>query len=69
MAQGSAPVKLVYRKETYSVRPGMTLRAALEKIEINPEEVLGLREGKLMTDDLLLEEGETIKLVSVISGG
>ena len=64
-----APTKLVYRKKEFEVRPGMTLRDAMKKIEINPYSVLGMREGKLVTDDVILQPGETIKLVAVVSGG
>lgn len=63
------PVKLLHRKDVLEVRPGMTLRSALIKVDIDPEAVLGLREGKLVTDDVILKAGETIKLVPVISGG
>ncbi|NLS75991.1 MAG: MoaD/ThiS family protein [Chloroflexi bacterium] len=63
------PVKLVYRKLEWEVRPGMTLRDAIKKGNIDPQGVLGLREGKLITDDVILREGEVIKLVAVISGG
>jgi sulfur carrier protein ThiS len=47
----------------------MTLRAALLKIEIPPESVLPTRAGELITDDEILREGDTIRLISVISGG
>ena len=60
---------LVYRKEEFSVRAGMTLRAALEKINIEPESIIAVRDGELITDDELIEGGEVIKLISVISGG
>jgi sulfur carrier protein ThiS len=62
-------VKLVLRSQEYEVRPGMTLRSSLEKIGVNPEVVLATRDGELITDDEILQEGEVIKLVAVISGG
>ena len=63
------PAKLIYRRKEFEVRPGMTLRDAMKKIEIDPYSVLGLRNGKLVTDDVILQPGETIKLVAVVSGG
>ncbi len=63
------PVKLVYRKQEWEVRPGMTLRDAIKKGNLDPQSVLGLREGKLITDDVILKPGEVIRLVAVISGG
>jgi len=61
--------RLVLRDQVYQVKPGMTIRHALEKVGILPESVLVTRQGKLITDDEILIEGETIKLVAVISGG
>jgi sulfur carrier protein ThiS len=34
-----------------------------------PQTVLAVREGKLLTGDLMLKEDDEIKLVAVISGG
>lgn len=62
-------VKLVFRKHEYEVPAGMTLRKALEKCALNPHTVLAVRNGKLITEDVILEQGDQIKLVAVISGG
>jgi sulfur carrier protein ThiS len=62
-------VKLVFRGKEYSVQGGMTLRKALEKCEFNPHMVLAVRHGKLVTEDVVLEDGDQIKLVAVVSGG
>ena len=47
----------------------MTLRSALEKCDLNPHIVLAVRQGKLITEDMILQDGDEIKLVAVISGG
>lgn len=62
-------VKLILRKKEYQVRAGMTLGHALEKIEVQPEAVIATRDGEMITEDEILQEGETIKLIAVISGG
>ncbi|MEJ5223963.1 MAG: MoaD/ThiS family protein [Anaerolineales bacterium] len=62
-------VKLILREKTFEVRPGMTLEAALQKIGVLPESVIASREGELILEDEILRDGDTIKLVSVISGG
>ena len=62
-------VKLTFRGQVFEMKAGITLRKAVEKLELNPHMVLGVREGKLITDDTILNEGEVIKLVAVISGG
>ena len=60
---------IILRNKKYEVKAGSTLHAALKKLEILPESVLCTRDGELVTEDTILRQGETIKLVSVISGG
>jgi sulfur carrier protein ThiS len=62
-------VRIILRGIDYEVRPGMTLLSALQKIDILPEAVIATRDGELIEEDEILREGETIKLVAVISGG
>jgi sulfur carrier protein ThiS len=62
-------VKLILRDKEYEVKPGMTLRHALLKIEVQPEAVLATRKGQMITEDEILKDGEEIKLIAVISGG
>lgn len=62
-------VKLILREKEYKLRPGMTLLSALEKCDILSESVIATRNGELILDDEILNDGDEIKLVSVISGG
>jgi len=62
-------VKLILRDKEYELRPGMTLLSALEKCDILSESVIATRNGELILDDEILNEGDVIKLVAVISGG
>jgi len=62
-------VKLILRDQEYEVRPGMTLLASLGKIGILPESVIATREGEMILEDEILKDGQTVKLISVISGG
>jgi sulfur carrier protein ThiS len=61
--------ELTLRDKTYSIASGMTIRHALEKLDINPDTVLPTRDGELLTDDELIRDGDRIRLVAVISGG
>jgi sulfur carrier protein ThiS len=63
------PVKLILRGKEYEVKPGMTLRHSLLKIEVNPVSFLATRQGELITEEEILLEGDVIKLVAVVSGG
>lgn len=62
-------VTLIFRKMEYQLKPGMTLAAALVKLNILPETVLAILEGELVTEDEIIQDGQTIKLLEVISGG
>ena len=61
--------KIIYRKQEWEVASGMTVRAAIEKIGLDPYAVLALRDKKLVNDQTILAPGDEIKLVNVISGG
>lgn len=62
-------VKLVLRGKEYEVRPGMTLHASLNEIDVLPETVLAMRDGVMISEDEILRDGEVVHLVMVISGG
>lgn len=63
------PVKLLLRDKEYQVKPGMTLRDSLHKINLLPEATLAVRQGVMITEDEILVDGDVVKLVAVISGG
>ena len=62
-------VKLILRTKEYEVKPGMTLLAALQKIDVVPESVIATRNGEMILDDEILKDGDVVKLIAVISGG
>jgi sulfur carrier protein ThiS len=62
-------VQVVFRDKSWEVKPGSTIRHIVEAADLNPEAILALRDGKLVNDATLTEDGDTIKLVSVVSGG
>ena len=62
-------VELVFRNKKYTVKSDIAARDALKKIGIEPEAVLVVINGKLTTDDVILKDGDEVKLVAVVSGG
>lgn len=62
-------VKLILRGKEYEVKAGMALLDALKKCDILPESIIATRNGELMTEDEIINDGEVIKLIAVISGG
>jgi len=47
----------------------MTARDAIRKVGLDPEAVLVIRNGELVTDDVILADSDDVRLISVISGG
>lgn len=62
-------MKLTYRDKNWDLKGGLTARAAIEKVGLDPEAVLVVRNDQLITDDTVLEEGDEVRLIAVISGG
>ena len=60
---------LKLRKQEYEIRSGMTVLEAMLEHDIEPEGVIPTRDGELITEDEIIRNGETIRLVPVISGG
>lgn len=63
------PATLIFRRTEYPAKPGSTVRAAIKSAGLNPETVLATRNGELITDEVVIEPGDRIKLVATISGG
>ncbi len=61
--------KISYRKQEWEINSGMTVRDAIAKIGLDPYSVLALRGKKLVNDQTIIEAGDEIRLVNVISGG
>ncbi len=62
-------MEITFRDKKWELKPNITARDALKKIGVDPESVLIVVNDKLVTDDLVLREGDTVKLVAVVSGG
>jgi sulfur carrier protein ThiS len=45
------------------------VKALLDRLEINPQEVLVVKDGTLITEDVDLSDAKEILIVSVVSGG
>jgi len=60
---------IIFRDKEYETKHGMTVRKALQKLNIEPDSVLVTCNGELITDDEIIKQDVVIKLVPVISGG
>jgi len=64
-----AMVTVIFREKTWEVKPGSTVRHIIQQADLNPESILAVRNGKLVNEATLTEDGDTVKLVTVVSGG
>jgi sulfur carrier protein ThiS len=62
-------VKVIYRDKEWELKGRITVRDAISKVGLNIQAVLAVRDGKLITEDTILEDGDIVKLVAVVSGG
>jgi sulfur carrier protein ThiS len=62
-------MRITYRDNAWELDGKMTVREAIEKVNLIPEAVLAVHDGKLLTEDTLLGPEDEIRLVAVISGG
>jgi sulfur carrier protein len=51
------------------VAGGRTVREVLGELEVNPDTVLVIRAGELVTREVLLGDGDEVEVRPVISGG
>ena len=62
-------VKVIYRDQEWELPRRMSAREAMQQLGLDREAVLVLKNGELVTDDTLLEEGDEVKFIAAISGG
>ncbi len=63
------PITLIVRKKEYQLDGTLTVKEALEKLELSPETHLVVRDGQLLNEREPLKDGDVVKVVPVISGG
>jgi sulfur carrier protein ThiS len=62
-------VKIIYRDQEWELHRRQRVRDAIKKVGLISQAVLAVRDGKLLTEDVVLEEDDEVKLIAVISGG
>ena len=62
-------VKVIFRQDEHEVPAPVSVGDALHLLSLSPESYLVLRDGILLNETEILKDGDTIRLVGVISGG
>lgn len=62
-------VKLLPQNKIVTFPKGMRVLVLLKKLALFPETVMVIRADRLLTEDELVQDDDTIEIRSVISGG
>jgi sulfur carrier protein ThiS len=62
-------MKIVYRDQAWELPGRRRVQDTIREVGLIPHAVLAVRDGRLLTGDLMLEEEDEVKLIAVISGG
>ena len=62
-------VALIYRKQEFHLEGTLTVKDALQKLNLSPASHLVTRDGELLNELEPLRNGEVVKIVPAISGG
>ncbi len=65
----SAYVEKEQKTKAVALREGALVKDLLSELGVNPVTVIVSRNNELMVDDDELNDGDSIKIISVISGG
>ena len=62
-------VKIIYRDREWELQGRRRVRDVVKEVGLIPHAVLAVRDGRLLTEDVMLEDKDEVKLIAVISGG
>ncbi len=63
------PVILIFRKQEYLLEGTITVKEALKQLGLSSESHLVVNQGELLNENDVLRNGDTVKIISAISGG
>ncbi|WP_456474023.1 sulfur carrier protein ThiS [Candidatus Pyrohabitans sp.] len=58
-----------YRNREISIEAGTSVKQAIRLLGLSPEGVVARVGSRLVTEDYRLRDGETLEIISAISGG
>jgi len=62
-------VRIIYRDREWELQGRRRVRDVVKEIGLIPHAVLAVRDGRLLAEDVMLEDKDEVKLIAVISGG
>lgn len=63
------PAIIIWRKQELEISSPVSVKDALEQLNLTAESYLVLCNGELITEDRILQDGEIAKLIPIMVGG
>lgn len=57
------------RRRELELEGSRRVDALIRELDLNPEQVLVIRDDDLLTRDVMIQNGDTVEIVSAVSGG
>ncbi|MGI6368832.1 MAG: MoaD/ThiS family protein [Anaerolineae bacterium] len=58
-----------YHDDSWQIQSGISVRAAIEQVGLDPELVLAIIQKKLVTHQAIIQPQDDIRLVNIVTGG
>jgi sulfur carrier protein len=62
-------MRVMFRDKEWILEGKKTVRQVVEEVGLVPDSVLVVRDGELLTEDMIVQAEDEIRLIAVISGG
>ncbi len=62
-------ISVTYRDQHWDIPGPIVVRDLIERVGLTPATVLAVRQGQLVLDSAVVEDGDAIRLIAVITGG
>jgi len=62
-------VKIRYRDEEWELEGELSVREAIEEVGLSPDRLIAVRDGEIVNEEVVIQEGDEIKLLALIAGG
>ncbi len=62
-------MKVRYGQQEYEFTERLSVRRLLERLGLLPETVVVVKNGEIVTEDEMLDPGDEVELIRVVSGG
>ena len=62
-------MKICYRDQKWELKGEWSVREVIEEVGLSPDRLVAVRDGRVVSEDIVLKEDDEIRLLTLISGG